>query len=59
MAHALDRLGFYTLAGAPRSPRDLLDMEFGLGCYSDEELWEIYTVFRKLRVNYGDFRAES
>ncbi len=42
-----------------RATRDLLDMEFGLGCYSDEELWEIYTVFRKLRVNYGDFRAES
>ena len=30
--------------------RDLLDMEFGLGCYSDEELWEIYTVFRNCEL---------
>ncbi|MBB4933708.1 DNA-binding MarR family transcriptional regulator [Lipingzhangella halophila] len=35
--------------------RDLLAMEFGLDCYDDDELWQIHTLFAKLRVNFGDF----
>ncbi len=42
-----------------KATRDLLDMDFGLGCYTDEERWQIFTLFRKLRVDYGDFTAES
>ena len=33
----------------------LLGMEFGLGCYSDEELWDLHQVFTRLRVDFGDF----
>lgn len=33
----------------------LLGMDFGLGCYSDEELWSMHAVFTKLRVDFGDF----
>ncbi|UOE18117.1 MarR family transcriptional regulator [Thermobifida halotolerans] len=42
-----------------RATRDLLDMKFGLSCYTDEELWQIHSLFKKLRVDYGDFPAES
>lgn len=37
--------------------RVLLDMDFGLGCYSDEELREIHRSFTRLRVAFGDFQA--
>jgi DNA-binding MarR family transcriptional regulator len=37
--------------------RALLDMEFGLGCYSDEELWNMHEMFVRLRVDFGDFPA--
>lgn len=37
--------------------RVLLDMDFGLGCYSGEELWEIHRTFTRLRVDFGDFQA--
>ena len=37
--------------------RVLLGMDFGLGCYSDEELREIHRIFTRLRVDFGDFRA--
>jgi hypothetical protein len=30
-------------------------MDFGLGCYSDEELWNMHEMFTKLRVDFGDF----
>ncbi|WP_173434305.1 MarR family winged helix-turn-helix transcriptional regulator [Allosalinactinospora lopnorensis] len=35
--------------------RDLLALEFGLDCYSDDELWQIHRLFTKLRVDFGDF----
>ncbi|RCV53261.1 MarR family winged helix-turn-helix transcriptional regulator [Marinitenerispora sediminis] len=38
---------------------DLLAMDFGLDCYSDEELWEIHRRFRSLRVGYGDFPDDA
>ncbi len=37
--------------------RVLLDMDFGLGCYSGEELWEIHRTLTRLRVDFGDFQA--
>ncbi len=33
----------------------LLSMDFGLGCYSDEELWRMHEMFTRLRVDFGDF----
>lgn len=35
----------------------LLGMDFGLGCYSDEELWRMHEMFTRLRVDFGDFPA--
>ncbi|MDS1270495.1 MarR family transcriptional regulator [Lipingzhangella sp. LS1_29] len=35
--------------------RDLLAIDFGLDCYSDAELGEIHSLFRRLRVSFGDF----
>ncbi|MGI5118680.1 MarR family winged helix-turn-helix transcriptional regulator [Marinactinospora thermotolerans] len=35
--------------------RDLLAMDFGLDCYSAEELQELHVALRKLRVGFGDF----
>ncbi len=37
--------------------RSLLSMDFGLSCYSDEELSHIHEMFTKLRVDFGDFPA--
>ncbi len=33
----------------------LLGMEFGLSCYSDDELWRMHEMFTRLRVDFGDF----
>ncbi|WP_047868509.1 MarR family winged helix-turn-helix transcriptional regulator [Nocardiopsis sp. RV163] len=33
----------------------LLSIDFGLGCYSDEELWRMHEMFTRLRVDFGDF----
>lgn len=35
----------------------LLGMDFGLGCYSDDELWRMHEMFTRLRVDFGDFPA--
>jgi hypothetical protein len=40
-----------------RATQSLLGMEFGLGCYSDDELWRMHEMFTKLRVDFGDFPA--
>ncbi|MFW6641740.1 MarR family winged helix-turn-helix transcriptional regulator [Nocardiopsis algeriensis] len=40
-----------------RATQVLLGMDFGLGCYSDEELQDMHRVFTKLRVDFGDFPA--
>ena len=45
MGHPLDRLGFYTLAGAPRSPRELLEEVV------DGERLGLGTVFISERLN--------
>lgn len=45
MTNPLDRLGFYTLAGAPRSPRDLLEE------VADGERLGLGTVFISERLN--------
>lgn len=37
--------------------RALLGIDFGLGCYSEEELWRMHETFTKLRVDFGDFPA--
>lgn len=42
-----------------RATRDLLAMDFGVNCYSDEELWQIHALFKKLRVGFGDFPAQG
>jgi DNA-binding MarR family transcriptional regulator len=33
----------------------LLGMDFGLGCYSDGELWGVHETLTRLRVDFGDF----
>ncbi|MCY9782315.1 MarR family transcriptional regulator [Nocardiopsis sp. EMB25] len=33
----------------------LMNMDFALGCYSDEELWRMHEMFTKLRIDFGDF----
>ncbi|GAA3745063.1 MarR family transcriptional regulator [Salinactinospora qingdaonensis] len=38
-----------------RATRELLAMDFGLDCYSEEELWHVHELFVKLRVSFGDF----
>ncbi|MDA8370406.1 MAG: MarR family transcriptional regulator [Nocardiopsaceae bacterium] len=38
-----------------KATRDLTAMDFGLGCYTEEELWAVHTVFTRLRVSFGDF----
>lgn len=35
--------------------RDLLAADFGVDCYSGEELWDLHRRLRTLRVSYGDF----
>ncbi|MER6626550.1 MarR family transcriptional regulator, partial [Streptomyces sp. NPDC000931] len=35
----------------------LLGMDFGLGCYSGEELWGMHEALTRLRVDFGDFPA--
>ncbi|MFV2195793.1 MarR family winged helix-turn-helix transcriptional regulator [Nocardiopsis sp. LOL_012] len=35
--------------------RALLEMDFGLGCYSGDELWRMHEMFTRLRVDFGDF----
>ncbi|WP_242677242.1 MarR family winged helix-turn-helix transcriptional regulator [Streptomonospora litoralis] len=40
-----------------QATRDLVAMDFGLDCYSDEEAWRIHEIFAKLRVEFGDFPA--
>ncbi|GLU50425.1 MarR family winged helix-turn-helix transcriptional regulator [Nocardiopsis ansamitocini] len=39
--------------------RDLLAMDFGLDCYSDDDLRHIHRLFKDLRVGFGDFPAEA
>lgn len=38
-----------------RATRDLMAAEFGLGCYDEKQLEEIFAVLRELRVRAGDF----
>ncbi|GAA3752443.1 DNA-binding MarR family transcriptional regulator [Spinactinospora alkalitolerans] len=38
---------------------DLLAMDFGLDCYSDDELWQLHALFKNLRVSFGDFPDED
>ncbi|WP_186355713.1 MarR family transcriptional regulator [Streptomonospora sp. PA3] len=40
-----------------QATRDLIAMDFGLDCYSDEEAWQIHSIFARLRVEFGDFPA--
>jgi DNA-binding MarR family transcriptional regulator len=35
--------------------RDLTAMDFGLGCYDGDELWDIHARLTRLRVDFGDF----
>lgn len=42
-----------------RATSALLDIDFGLDCYSDQELWSIHEAFTKLRVSFGDFPAPA
>jgi DNA-binding MarR family transcriptional regulator len=35
----------------------LLGMDFGLGCYSGDELWRMHEMLTRLRVDFGDFPA--
>ncbi|GAB3707267.1 MarR family winged helix-turn-helix transcriptional regulator [Nocardiopsis oceani] len=37
----------------------LLGMDFGLGCYSEEERWRMHEMFTRLRVDFGDFPARA
>jgi probable F420-dependent oxidoreductase len=53
MAASLDQLGFYTLAGAPRSPRDLLDE------VADGERLGLGWVFISERLNIKEAAALS
>ncbi len=39
--------------------RDLLASDFGLDCYDEDELWQIHTLFTKLRVGFGDFPDDA
>ncbi|WP_236543993.1 MarR family winged helix-turn-helix transcriptional regulator [Spiractinospora alimapuensis] len=39
-----------------KATRDLLAMDFGLGTYTEEQHWELFTVLRQLRVSHGDFQ---
>ncbi|CAM3851260.1 MarR family transcriptional regulator [Nocardiopsis rhodophaea] len=39
--------------------RDLLAMDFGMDCYEDSELWDIHSMLRRLRVDYGDFPDDT
>lgn len=35
----------------------LIGLDFGLGCYSKDELWRMHEMFVRLRVDFGDFPA--
>lgn len=39
--------------------RDLKAMDFGLDCYTEDELWQIHSIFTTLRVSFGDFPEGS
>jgi DNA-binding MarR family transcriptional regulator len=42
-----------------RATAELMAMDFGLDCYSKEQLQEIFEVLRLLRISNGDFPAQD